>query len=113
MEEENGHFEGSSSDVAISGGFLDIQIDGNTICTASIPLPSFMPDRYRDSVSKWSEDFEDFDGNHYTATIYSSLNGVDWEVNVKPNENGLTTSDEILQDITSKIQITINYTEEV
>jgi hypothetical protein len=113
MEEQNGHFEGSDGSVAISGGFLDIQVDGSTICTVSIPIPNFMADRYRDSVSQWSEEFEDFDGNNYIATVWSSMNGVDWEVDVTPKENGLTSLDEILHDISEKIQITTNYTEEV
>lgn len=113
MEEQNGHFEGSEGTVAISGGFIDIQIDGTTICTVSIPIPNFMADRYRDSVSEWSEEFKDLDGNNYKATVWSSMYGVDWEVNVEPKENGLTSSDEILHDISSRIQIITNYTEEV
>lgn len=113
MEEQNGHFEGSDGEVAISGGFLDIQVDGSTICTVSIPIPNFMADRYRDSVSQWSEAFEDFDGNNYIAIVWSSMNGVNWEVNIEPNDNGLKSSDEILHDISSRINIKINYTEEV
>jgi hypothetical protein len=113
MEEESGHFGGSECVVAMSGGFLDIQVDGSTICTVSIPIPNFMADRYRDSVSQWSEDFEDFDGNKYRATIGSSMYGVDWEVNIEPNDNGLISSDEILHDISTRINIKINYTDEV
>jgi len=114
MEEENGYFEGSEGTVAMSGGFLDIQVDGSTICTVSIPIPNFMADRYRDSISEWSEKFEDFDGNNYIATVWSSMNGVDWEVNVvETKENGLISSDEILHDISSRINIKINYTEEM
>lgn len=110
---ENGHFTGSENNVAIYGGFIDIKINNITIRTVSIPMPNFMADGYRDSVSEWSEEFEDFDGNNYIATVWSSMNGVDWELNIKPKENGLISSDEILNDIASKIQITINYTEEV
>jgi len=113
MEEQSGHFEGSDGVVAISGGFLDIQVDGNTICTVSIPIPNFMADRYRDSVSQWSEEFDDLDGNHYIATVRSSTDGVDWEVDIKPNNNGLESSDEILHNISSRINIKIHYTEEV
>ncbi len=113
IKEQNGHFEGSNDTVAISGGFLDIQIDGSTICTVSIPIPNFMADRYRDSVSKWSEEFEDLEGNNYIATVYSSMNGVDWEVNIEPKENGIISSDEMLHNISSRIHITINYTQEV
>jgi len=113
MEEQSGHFEGSNDTVAISGGFLDIQIDDSTICTVSIPIPNFMADRYRDSVSEWSEEFVDFDGNNYVATVWSSIYGVGWVVNIEPNDNGTKSSDEILHDITSRINIQINYTQEV
>lgn len=112
MEKENGHFEGSEDTVAISGGFLDIQIDGSTICTASIPTPNLMAGRYRDSVSRWSENFEDLDGNSYIATTYSSVDGVEWKVDVEPREDAKLSSDEILHNISSAIDITINYTDE-
>ncbi len=57
MEDLNNRLKGSDSLVAFSGGFLDVQIDGHTICTVSIPIPNFMADKYRDSASECSIHF--------------------------------------------------------
>ena len=96
--------KGSDAQVALLGGFLDIRIDGETICTVSIPIPNYLADRDRDSTSEWYEEFEDFEGNHYSAMVWSSMYGVEWEIELKNEDN--------LDDILDRIEIEINYTEE-
>lgn len=114
MEEKNDDFfEGYEETVATLGGFIDVKVYGNTICMVSIPIPNLMADRYRDSVSKWVEYFEDFDGNDYKATVLSSKNGVNWKINIEPKEDDSLHPDDIIKEIASHIEITVNYTDEV
>ena len=103
--------KGSDERVALLGGFLDIQIDENTICTVSIPIPNYLADRDRDSVSQWYEDFEDFEGNSYSALVWSSMHGVEWEIELE-NRDNTQEYQKILDDILDRIKIEINYTEE-
>jgi len=112
MEEEAGHYEDSTGLVAINGGYLDVQIDGETIATVSIPRPNFMADRNVDSVVHWSEEFEDFEGNTYKAEVNSSMSGIDWTIDIEPNEVGTSTHDEILQSLHGRVKIDIVPTEE-
>lgn len=112
MEEEAGHYEDSTGIVAINGGYLDIQLDGETIATVSIPRPNFMADSHVDSVVNWSEDFEDFDGNIYKAEVKSSMHGIDWTIDIEPNVVGTSMYDEILQSLYGRIKIDIVPTEE-
>jgi len=104
MMQKDEILKGSDGRVALLGGFLDIQIDGETICTVSIPIPNYLADRDRDSTSEWYEEFEDFEGNHYSAMVWSSMYGVEWEIELKNEDN--------LDDILDRIEIEINYTEE-
>jgi len=107
MEEEAGHYEDSTGLVAINGGYLDIQLDGETIATVSIPIPNFMADSHVDSNVHWSEEFEDLDGNIYKAEVNSSMHGIDWTIDIEPNEVGTSTQDEILQSLCNRIKIAI------
>lgn len=114
MEEQelDNPFEGSEGGIAFLGGFLDVRIDGKTICTVSIPIPDLMADRHRDSRVDWDEYFEDSDGNYYMASVYSSLYGVDWNIDIiEVNKNSSKSLDDIRKDIASRINITVHYTE--
>lgn len=111
IEKEDNNLAGSSALVAISGGYLDVKVDGNTICTVSVPMPNLMVYRYRDSISQWNEEFHDDDGNVYTAIVRSSMDGVEWEVDIESDANGLQLSDEVIDDISSKITIELHCTE--
>ena len=112
VEEDSGHFIGSDANVATAGGFLDVQIDNDTVCTVSIPMPNLMAERYADSATEWSEEFEDFEGNQYSATVSSSIEGVHWDIVIEPHNDGITASDEILQRLSQRINITPHYTQE-
>lgn len=112
MQEQAGHYEDSTGLVAFSGGYLDIQVDGETIGTVSIPVPNFMAERHRDSMVSWYEELQDNDGNIYKAEIYSSMYGVDWTVDVEPYDDGRTTSDEILHNLYGRIKINIVLTDQ-
>lgn len=111
MMKEDEILKGSDERVALLGGFLDIQIDEDTICTVSIPIPNYLADRDRDSVSTWYEKFEDLEGNSYSALVWSSMYGVEWEVELE-NRNNEEEYKKILNDILDRIEIEINYTEE-
>lgn len=110
-KETYGHFEGSNMP-ALSGGFLDVKIDNSTVWTVSIPRPYLMTNSRRESLSEWSEDFDDDDGNHYVAIVSSSIYEVDWQIEIEHNKDGGSLSDEALRILSSKIKIKINYTQE-
>jgi len=99
MEEEMGHYEGGTGEVALNGGYLDIQLDGETIGTVSIPRPNFMAERHDDSVVSWDEEFGDFDGNIYRAKVDSSMNGIEWAIDIVSHDDG------VLQSLHNRIKI--------
>lgn len=107
INKELGHYEDSSGTVALDGGYLDLQIDGITIGTVSIPRPYFMADRDADSVALWNEEIEDEEGNIYQAEVKSSMSGVSWSIDIEPNR-----SEEILRDLDKRIEIKMIFTDE-
>ncbi|CAA6809685.1 MAG: Unknown protein [uncultured Sulfurovum sp.] len=111
MMKEDETLKGSDERVALLGGFLDIQIDEDTICTVSIPIPNYLADRDRDSVSEWYEEFKDLEGNNYSALVWSSMYGVEWKIELEKRDN-IEEYKTILDDILERIKIDINYTEE-
>jgi len=108
-EEHKGYLEGKEDNIAMLGGFLDVKLYGQTICTVSIPIPNLIADSYRDSIAKWVENFEDFNGNNYKATVLSSKDGVEWRIDIIPREDDDLYSSDILNEITSNIEIIVNY----
>lgn len=65
---------------ALSGGYISIIKDGKEIHISSVPSFVFGSDRYRDSLSRNEDEFEDDEGNEFSITIVSSNVGVDWEL---------------------------------
>ncbi len=111
-DKELGHYEDSSGAVALDGGYLDVQIDGLTIGTISIPRPYLMASRDVDSVALWNEEIEDDEGNIYQAKVKSSMSGVHWSVDIEPNIKKNSTAEEILKDLDKRINIKMIFTDE-
>jgi hypothetical protein len=101
----------SNGIIAIEGGYLDIRIDGETICTVPVPIPNLYAEKHYDSVVDWYEEFYDNDGNIYQANVYSSMYGVDWDIQIIPKENGALLENEILHDLSTRITIELILTQ--
>ncbi len=86
--------EGSDSLPSGSGGYLYISLDGHEVATVSVPSPAY-EDRYRDSVVENGDDFEDYEGNHYSVNVFSSNVGVDWTISVSTEQNDSDVKDRI------------------
>lgn len=112
INKELGHYEDSSSAVALDGGYLAVQIDGVTVGTVSVPRPYLMADRDTDSVALWSEEIEDDEGNIYQAEVMSSISGVSWSIDIEPNKREDMSSEEILNDLDRRIEIKMIFTDE-
>lgn len=71
---------GTESLPPIYGGYLSIKKDGKEFHISGVPSCVVGADRYRDSVSRNDDAFEDNEGNKFAITIMSSTAGVDWEL---------------------------------
>ena len=83
------HVEGSDGSVALAGGYLYIYLDDKLIHIASIPSPYLLADRSSDSVVENVDEFEDENGNEFVIAIYSSLAGIEWQLEEYPDDAGL------------------------
>lgn len=77
---------GSDCVPAVAGGYLSLLKDGEEIFLAAVPSPVPFSDRYRDSVTRSDEVFEDEDGNEIAVDVASSNVGVDWFIQVRQKE---------------------------
>ncbi len=108
-----GKYSDTSGEIAILGGYIDVQLDGDTICTVSIPKPNILAHRDSDSIVYWSEDFEDEEDNIYEIYVESSMVDTNWNMTITPNPLSTKSKDDILLDLSQRLTFDMNYTQEV
>lgn len=77
------------------GGYLIVEKDGRELHVVSVPSPNLYAQRRSDSVSENDDTFEDDKRNAFTMNVWSSREGVDWQLAIETAENG----DNLLQRI--------------
>ena len=83
------HIEGNVGDVALGGGYLYIYQADALLHIASIPSPNLLAERSSDSVVENVDEFEDTLGNQYLISIASSISGIYWRLEERPDDESL------------------------
>jgi len=83
---KDNNLEGEESLPALNGGYIKLIKNEKVIFLAKVPSPNMFVDRYSDSLVENKEYFEDEDGE-YEFFIFSSSNGVKWEVKINSKDN--------------------------
>jgi len=78
--------EGNDCMPPISGGYLIVKIDGNELDIVSVPSPNLYADRHRDSVTENFDNIEDEEGNEFSIIVWSSIGGVDWQIDITASD---------------------------
>jgi|GEM_PF-2524754 len=78
--------EGHEPLPALNGGYIKLIKNGKVVFLANVPSPNIYVDRYSDSLVDNYESYKDEDGE-YEFSIFSSSNGVEWRVEIKPKNS--------------------------